>query len=158
MNHIHDLMEPTTTVALAELEERYHHVRSEIAKQAMTARVESGECPGRAPIGYRNVVVGTRRTVEVDPSTAPLIVEAFRMAAQRKSSLRKILAALQPRGLVGRSDRPMEVSTLQAILINPFYAGFIRHQGQRYRGTHQPLISRTLFDRVHRRLFQRRCR
>jgi site-specific DNA recombinase len=158
MNNIHDLLEPTTTLTRAELEERYHHIRSEIAKQAMTTRVEAGECPGQAPLGYQNVVVGTQRTVEVDPSSAPLIMEAFRLAAQRKSSLRKIIAVLQPRGLVGRSGKPMGVSSLQAILTNPFYAGLIRHQGNLYRGTHQPLISRTLFGRVQRSLSRRRCR
>jgi site-specific DNA recombinase len=157
MNSIHNLLEPATAFTLDELEERYHRVRSEIAKHAMTTRVEAGECPGRAPLGYRNVVVDGQRTVAVDPAIAPLIVDAFRMAAQRKSSLRKIIAALHPRGLIGRGGKPVGVSSLQAILTNPFYAGFIRYGEKLYHGTHQPLISRTLFDRVHRNLFRRRC-
>jgi hypothetical protein len=158
MNNLYGLFDPTTAFTPTELEERYHRVRSEIAKQAMTTRVEAGECPGRAPWGYLNVVVDGQRTVEVDPELAPLIVEAFRMAAQRKTSLRKIIAVLEPQGLLGRSGKPMGVSSLRVILTNPFYAGLIRHQGQLYRGRHQPLISKSLFDRVHQCLFRRRCR
>jgi site-specific DNA recombinase len=103
-------------------------------------------------------VDGTRRTVAVDETIAPLIVEAFQMAARRKSSLRKIIAELASKGLVGKGGRPIGVSSLQHLLTNPFYAGLIRHQGKLYRGTHQPLVSRTLFVRVHRSLFRRRCR
>lgn len=35
-------------------------------------------------MGYRNVVVDGQRTVVVDPKIAPLIVEAFRLAALPK--------------------------------------------------------------------------
>ena len=153
-----DVSQQTEGQTLTELQDRYHRVRSELAKQARTARVEAGECPGPAPLGYRNIVIGSRRTVGIDPTTAPLIIEAFRMAAQRKSSLRKILTELSPRGLLGRSGRAMGVSSLQAVLTNPFYAGFIRHRGHLVRGVHQPLISQSLFDRVQSRLFRRRCR
>ncbi len=136
----------------------YRQIKAEIARQAMTARVEAGECPGPAPVGYQNVVVGSRRTVAVDETVAPLIAEAFQLAGRRKSSLRKILAQLTPKGLTGRTGKPMGVSSLQAVLTNPFYAGFIRHQGKLFRGTHRPLVSKSLFDRVHRSLFRRRCR
>jgi site-specific DNA recombinase len=152
-----DVLDRATTSRRVDLNDRLHQIRSEIAKQAMTTRVEAGECPGIAPLGYRNVVVGDRRTVEVDPVMAPLVVEAFRLAAQRKSSLRKILAELGPRGLIGRSGKPLGVSSLQVVLTNPFYAGLICHQGSVYRGTHKALVSRSLFDRVHQQLFRRRC-
>jgi site-specific DNA recombinase len=157
MNTQH-ILDRGTASTRDDLEERLHQIRSEIAKQAMIARVAAGECPGIAPLGYHNVVVENRRTVEVDPVMAPLVVEAFRLAAQRKSSLRKVLAELGPRGFIGRTSKTMGVSSLQAILTNPFYAGFIRHQNKLYRAVHQPLISRSLFDQVHRQLFRRRCR
>lgn len=137
---------------------RYRVMKSQIARQAMMARVKAGECPGIAPLGYRNVFVNGRRTVAVDEMTAPFIAEAFRMAARRGSSLRKILAQLTPQGLAGKNGKPMAVSSLQAILTNPFYAGLVRLNGEAYRGSHQPLVSKCLFDRVHRSLFRRRCR
>lgn len=135
----------------------YRRIKSEIAKRAMTERVAAGECPGRAPVGYRNVPVGHRHTIEVDQRLAPLIIEAFRLAAQHKSSIRKVLAELTPRGLVGKEGKPMGVSGLQFVLANPFYAGLIRHAGALHRGAHQPLVSRSLFNRVQQRLFRRRC-
>jgi hypothetical protein len=152
------ILDRATTSTCDDLADRLHQIRSEIAKQAMTARVEAGECPGIAPLGYRNVVIDDRRTVEVDPTAAPLVIEAFHLAAQRKRSLRKIRTELGQRGLVGRNGKPIGVSSLQAVLTNPFYAGLIRHQDSVYRGVHKPLVSRSLFDRVHRSLFRRRCR
>jgi site-specific DNA recombinase len=157
MNTQH-ILDRATTSTCDDLNNLLHQMRSEIAKQAMTARVEAGECPGIAPLGYRNVVVGNRRTVEVDPTTAPLIVEAFHLAAQRKGSLRNILAQLGPSGLVGRKGKPLGVSSLHAVLTNPFYAGLIRHRRELYRGAHSPLVSKSLFDRVRRHLYHRRCR
>jgi site-specific DNA recombinase len=157
MNTQH-ILDRATTSTRDDLDDRLHQIRSEIAKQAMTARVEAGECPGIAPLGYRNAIIENRRTIEVDPVMAPLVIEAFHLAAQRKSSLRKILSELGPRGLIGRGGKPMGVSSLQAVLTNPFYAGLIRHQGSVYRGTHKPLVSRSLFDRVHQTMFRRRCR
>lgn len=143
---------------LTDAHTHFRAIRSEIAKQAVKERVAARECPGVAPTGYRNVIVGWRRTVGVNKRVAPLVVEAFHLAAQRKGSLRRILAVLTPRGLVGRGGKTMGVSGLHAVLTNPLYAGFIRHRGQLLPGTHQPLISKTLFDKVQSRLFRRRCR
>src|SRR5579871_649194 len=147
MPDINQLLNQSTELTVEGFQERARYVRSQLAKQAMTTRVEAGECPAIAPIGYQNVVVGERRTVSVDQTIAPLIAEAFHLAARRKSSLRKILAQLTPRGLVGRSGQPMGTSSLQVVLTNPFYAGLIRHNGMLYRGAHQPLISKSLFER-----------
>jgi hypothetical protein len=58
------------------------------------------------------VVVGGRRTVAIDETVAPHIIEAFHLAAQRKASLRKILADLTLRGLVAQDGKPMGVSSL----------------------------------------------
>jgi site-specific DNA recombinase len=158
MNYPQHLLNQTTHPIPSDLQEHVHQVRSAVAKEASVARAQAGECSGPAPLGYRNAVNGQQRTVTVDKAIAPLIVEAFQMAARRKSSLRKIIAELAPKGLVGRSGKPIGVSSLQHLLTNPYYTGLIRHQSKLYRGTHQPLISRTLFDRVHVSLFRRRCR
>lgn len=146
------------TLTREKVDQGVHEYRSALARHAMTRRVEAGECPGVAPLGYRNVFRDGRRTVEVDATVAPLIREAFHMAGQKNSSLRKILAELHPRGFVGHAGRPMSIASLAVLLKNPFYYGLIRLRGQLHRGNHMPLVSKTLFDRVQCRLFRRRCR
>jgi len=158
MYQLHDLLTGSEAPTVEHTPVGYRRLKSELAKRAMAVRVQSGECAGRAPVGYVNTIVGHRRTVAVDAVLGPLVAEAFHLAAKRQMSIRKILALLVPKGLVGQGGKPMGVSGLQVVLSNPFYAGLIRHASTLYRGTHAPLISRSLFDRVHRRLFRRRCR
>jgi hypothetical protein len=81
MKNTEQLLNQSTNRSLDDPQDYFRHVRSEIAKQAMSERVQAGECPGIAPLGYLNVVVGDKRTVAIDETVAPCIVEAFRMAA-----------------------------------------------------------------------------
>jgi len=158
MHHLNDLLTKREPLARKPTLAGYRQIKSSLAKRAMATRVEAGECPGRAPAGYVNTVIANRRTVAVDPILGPLVAEAFQLAGKKEMSIRKILAELVPRGLVGQGGNPMGVSGLQVVLSNPFYAGLIRYAGAIYRGAHCPLISKSLFDRVHQRLFRRRCR
>lgn len=51
-------------------------------------------------------------------------------------------------GLRHRSGTLVPKATIHRILTNPLYAGDIVWDGQRYRGRHEPVISREVFDRV----------
>lgn len=155
MHETTEQLKPPTDAGLAAW---LHNFRSQQAKAAMARRVASGECAGRAPVGYTNTVVGERRTVAVDPVLGPLVAEAFRLSARRDMSIRKVLGLLVPKGLVGQGGKPMGVSGLQMVLGNPFYTGFVRLDGRLHPGNHESLVSKSLFQRVHSRLFRRRSR
>jgi site-specific DNA recombinase len=64
---------------------------------------------------------------------------------------------LRKLGLASGRNRPLNLSTLQNLLRNPFYCGRIRYKDELFRGGHEPLVSRALFDRVQRGLKNRRC-
>lgn len=41
------------------------------------------------------------------------------------------------------------------ILSNPFYIGLFRYNGELHKGSHEPLIEKSLFDKVQRVLVER---
>src|SRR4051812_3898794 len=134
----------------------YHRYLGGLTKAGMDRKVQAGGYPGKAPTGYRNLRVGGEPRIKVDPVIGPLVAEAFHLAAQRRSSVRQVLAELTPKGLVSRNGEPLGPSALVGILRNPFYAGLVRYRGQLYRGVHEALVSRSLFERAGRSLRRRR--
>jgi site-specific DNA recombinase len=119
---------------------------SEEVKKGMRQKIERGEWPGLAPLGYRNV----DRRVVLDPKTAPLIRWAFEQYATGEYSLERLTGELAGQGLCGRRFRhPITKAILhQHILCNPFHCGLLRYQGQLYPASHEPLIRVALYERV----------
>jgi site-specific DNA recombinase len=135
---------------------RYHRQLGRRASYALDEKARAGGCVGCAPTGYRNVKVGRESRVEVDPVLGPLVEEAFRLVARKRSSLQQVLDKLTPKGLVSRNGKPLGVSALGNIINNPFYLGLVRYKGRTYKGTHQALVSPNLFDRAGRSLRRQR--
>ena len=63
--------------------------------------------------------------------------------------MRRQITAL---GLQTRKGRALTKQTFARMLNNPFYCGWIVSGGNKYRGTHTPLISEELFESVQTRL------
>jgi site-specific DNA recombinase len=116
------------------------NLREEV-KKGMREKAEQGIYPGRAPFGYKNNTA--TRDIEVDPQRAPVLSKIFEMYASGQYSLTTLREALL-KTLGVRINR----SYLETILKNPFYIGRFVWQGIEYKGTHEPLISLELFQRV----------
>jgi len=135
---------------------RYFLEIGDLTRKAKQEKAQRGELPGPAPLGYRNCRTGRiTTTVEVDPQIAPLIQEAFRLAANGRS-LRPLLRDLTWKGLRSRNGKCLQVAGLWYVLSNPFYAGFVRYEEKLYPGTHEPLVDKTTFDLVQVKLADRR--
>jgi hypothetical protein len=79
----------------------------------------------------------------VDPERAPMVRRIFELYATGEHSLLTLRkAALNELGL--RLAR----SYFETILKNRFYLGYFVWQGVEYKGTHEPIISGQVFDRV----------
>lgn len=79
------------------------NLANEVVK-GVEQKAKAGGTPGRVPLGYRKVRLISEdgsevRTVEVDPERAELIIWAFAEYATGKSTLRKMTAELERRGL-----------------------------------------------------------
>lgn len=132
--------------------------RSNRASIGMRARAEGGTLPHCPPLGYRKGSVDGKATAVPDPVTGPLVAEALGMLAQRKASLRKVLAEMTAKGLRNRKGLPLSFSSFQAMAANPFYAGIVRYEGKEYPGSHEPLVSMELFQRIQGHLEERNRR
>jgi site-specific DNA recombinase len=107
----------------------------------MREKAEEGIYPGRAPFGYKNNSV--TRGIEIDPQRAPVLRKIFEMYASGQYSLTTLREAVL-KNLGVRVNR----SYLETMLKNPFYIGRFVWQGIEYKGTHEPLVSLELFQRV----------
>lgn len=137
-----------------ELKALYYGELGKRAGEAMLAKVRGGAPSGRIPLGYTSKKKGGGTTVDI--LKAPCVIEAFEKVAGG-DSLRNVLAHVTRLGLVSGRSKPLSLSTLQHLLRNPFYCGVIRYKGELFQGSHEPLVSQTLFDHTQRSLRKRRC-
>jgi site-specific DNA recombinase len=123
---------------------------SEEARKGMQEKAEQGIWPTVAPLGYRNVAgPDGKKIIEPDLETGPLVGRLFEWYAAGTLSLREAASKVRAAGLVHRrSGAPVPVSTVHAVLRNRLYAGVFEWNGRSYVGTHQPLVSLELWERV----------
>jgi DNA invertase Pin-like site-specific DNA recombinase len=120
---------------------------SEEVRKGMREKAEQGHWPTVAKVGYLN----NREThrIEVDPVRGPLVAQLFEWYAAGTESLQTLTAKAYAHGLRHpRSERRMSKSEIHRILHDPIYYGEFEWKGRRYRGRHQPLITKELFDKV----------
>ncbi len=120
---------------------------SEEVKKGMWEKAEQGEWPNKAPLGYLN----NKEThqLEVDPDRAIIIVSLFELYASGEYSITALFQKAKEFGLKYRtSDRHCSRSNIERILKNPIYAGTFIWNGKQFPGTHEPIISQELFDKV----------
>lgn len=133
------------------------NLREEV-KKGYYGRLKQGLCPRPAPLGYLNNGEGQPKTV--DPVQGPMVREAFELYATGRYSLIQLANALYGRGLRTRQTRKkaggkkVNRTSLAAILSNPFYIGvlFVKKGCRTFPGVHEPLISKSLFDKVQHML------
>jgi len=137
---------------LASIAEFYSANLGQEIRKGLDQKAAQGGWPGRAPFGYRNVrrdAPGRRGESVLEPDQqAPLVVWAFERYATGELSLASLTEALAEKGLRNRLGNPPGVSAVHRMLRNPVYAGVVRWRGVDRDGTHPPLVSRELFDKV----------
>ena len=137
---------------LASIAEFYSANLAQEIRKGMDQKAAEGGWPVRAPFGYRNVrrdSVGRRGESVLEPDEqAALVKWAFERYAAGELSLDALTHALSAKGLRNRLGNPPGKSAVHRMLRNPVYAGVVRWKGVERDGTHPPLISRELFDKV----------
>ncbi|MCX6810894.1 MAG: recombinase family protein [Candidatus Berkelbacteria bacterium] len=111
-------------------------------------KLRRGELPAKAPLGYYNEP--RIRTIEPDKQTFKKmrqILEAFATGNFTLSQIRDKMFSL---GLVGKNGEPLHLSTVQGLLKNPFYYGMFIYRGELMQGSHKPMISKKLFDKIQK--------
>ena len=122
---------------------------SEETKKGMLEKAEQGIYPSFAPLGYINIKANGKRIIKPDPAIGPQIRKLFEWYATGNYSLLALTRKAFNEGFTFRKSRnKISKSVIHKILRNPIYYGNFTWAGRRYHGTHEPLISRELFDRV----------
>lgn len=116
------------------------NLREEV-KKGMREKAEQGVYPSRPPFGYRNNKF--EHTIEIDPARVPVLTRMFDLYASGQHSLQDVWEILKQEFAIRLSK-----SHVEKLLKNPFYIGTFHWDGKSYQGTHTPLITRGLFDRV----------
>jgi DNA invertase Pin-like site-specific DNA recombinase len=132
------------------------NLASEVIKGSVQ-KARSGGTIGKAPLGYLNVrrMQNGRevRTVEIDSVRGPLMKWAFETYAKGGWSVRRLCRELAKRGLETvpgpvRPSKPIYQSLLHMRLRDPYYKGLVRYRGIEYAGSHEPLVSAEVWQRV----------
>jgi site-specific DNA recombinase len=127
-------------------------------RRRLTSEAACGMWPSRAPIGYRNVSLRSRKCgIKPDKQSAKSVRRLFQKYATGNISLRQLTEWARGAGLVlNKTGRPISESTVLWILRNPIYAGMIVWNGITYRGRHRPLVRRSIWEHVQSILAPRR--
>jgi DNA invertase Pin-like site-specific DNA recombinase len=123
-------------------------------KRGLRTRCEMGLWPAPAPMGYLNEKRADRKGhVYIDPDRGHIIKKMFEKVAYEKWSGKKIYHWLKfemnfktPNG-----NKGLTLSNIYLLLQNDFYYGsfeYPRKSGLWYKGAHEPLITKELFDQV----------
>lgn len=127
-------------------------------KRGLRTRVEMGLWPGTPPTGYmKEKRTDKKCEVLIDPERAPVIKQMFEKVAYEKWSGRKIYNWLKFdlnfRTLAGHKH--LALGNIYLLLQNTFYYGsfeYPRGGGNWYKGRHEPIITKELFDLVQEQM------
>ena len=125
---------------------------SKTVRRGIQMKLERGEWPGVAPIGYMNKL--DDHTIVPDPDRFPLIRRAWDLYLTGYHTVPAILKIINNewgfRTLKRKrsGNKPIAISGLYKIFSNPFYKGTMLHEGVNYRGKHTPMVTAEEFERA----------
>ena len=129
---------------------------SEEVKKGLIAKAESGLYPMRPPIGYRSSLLNGKKAMEPDPVQAAFVKKLFDLYSAGGVSIREIGKEVANLGFTyKKSGKKIPKSVVHRLLQNPIYYGEFRWSGLRYKGSHEPLVKRELWDMVQRKIRER---
>ena len=124
----------------------YSDALSQNVQRGMRQKLRRGEFPGKPPVGYLNEP--RLRTIIVEPGKAELVRRMFEAYATGGYTFDELHELVVGWGLTSHREKPIARSMLPQLLANPFYIGLFRFAGETHEGSHQPIVSKALFDEV----------
>lgn len=124
-------------------------------KRGIRAKCNMGWRPGQPPIGYFNRAMNGVKDIIPDPQRAPFVTEMFERVARNGDSGRTIKRWFDNVGMTTRSGKQIHLASLYLMFKNPFYYGEFEYplgSGNWYKGSHQPLTTKEIFDQVQKQL------
>ena len=124
-------------------------------KRGNRQKYERGEYCGAAPLGYLNAKIGRSRNIVIDEEKAPLVRKLFEEFATGKYSVQDMVKKAHEWELESINGNKIAKSGMYLLLRRTAYYGVFKHAGEYHEGKYEPLIKKTLFDRVQEALKDR---
>lgn len=121
-------------------------------KRGMRACCERGWRPGSPPLGYLNTIYKGEKRIRIDKERSPFIIAIFNKIAHEKWNVINLKLWMDTQPFETRKGKKLTKSMIYQILREPFYYGEYIYSGIKYKGKHQPLILKELYDAVQMRL------
>jgi len=134
---------------LANISQFDNDIRAERCTGGMKEAIREGRYVWKAPIGYDNVRVCGKATIDQNPTLAPLVRKAFEMIASNICSAEEVYRVMTKEGL-NRNGKPLVNSYFREMLVNRLYTGWIEKFGETHTGLFEPIVSGELFAQVQR--------
>ena len=125
-------------------------------KRGLQQKIDEGEWPTLAPLGYLNYKEGKKKLIKLDPDRAPLIKRLFEEYSTGTYTIGEMYRRMKKLGLrhrqpEGKTGALVSRNTIYRILENPFYCGtmIVTRFGETKRVKHHydTLITEGLFKR-----------
>lgn len=123
---------------------------SEEVKKGQREKISQGWMPTKSPLGYKTIGERGHKTHVIDEKIAPLVHKMFKLYATGEYSLKQLVEAMFEKGLRTKQGNKLVKSRMASILTDPFYFGKFRWNSEVHPGSHEPLVSKQLFDEVQR--------
>lgn len=135
--------------------------RGKNVSRGLRAACGQGRRPYKTPIGYKLIPgkeVSDPNEVVIDEKWAPFIRNLFHMAGEKEISMYRIWKNLGECEKRTDSGKLFTKNRLGIILTDPYYYGefeYPKKSGNWYKGKHEPLISKELFEKVQKNIAKR---
>lgn len=128
---------------------------SEEVKKGQAEKIRQGWFPTTPPPGYKTIGEKGHKTITVEESITPLVVQMFKLYDTGNHSLKTLTEEVYKLGLRSTKGNKLSKSRVHKLLSNPFYIGRFLWKGEVYLAKHESIISKDLFDRVQVRMQSR---
>lgn len=98
-------------------------IRSERCAGGMRDAMRDGRYVWMATVGYRNVKIGGRATIEQDELMAPLILRTFELIASNIYPTEEVRRMVTKEGLLNKKGIPFSKAYFYTMLTNELFAG-----------------------------------
>lgn len=121
---------------------------SEEVRKGQAEKIRQGWLPTKPPLGYKTIGDKGHKIHTVDTDVAPYIKELFALCATKNYSLKALEEKMYQMGLRSRSGGRVVKSRIHEMILDPMYYGSFRWKGQIYKGKHEPIINKDLYEQA----------
>ena len=120
----------------------------ENVRRSVLAKVNKGEYPGMAPLGYKNIRTPDKHAdIVLDEHESVAVEQLFRTYARGDMSLKSLVDLAYDLGLRTDAGKKISKAYLHRMLQNPFYYGTARWGKFTFEHRHPRIIDRATWDK-----------